>query len=71
MPDCRGLRLLAGALRCLRKRKLGNVQFGGALHSFTEKETDMPGVAEYDAGAAHQAYRMLDDFIQGAFAQRL
>ena len=24
-----------------------------------------------DAGAAHQTYRMLDDFIQDAFAKRL
>jgi len=45
--------------------------FGGRLHSFAEEETDMPGVAKYDAGAAHQTYRMLDDFIQDAFAKKL
>lgn len=45
--------------------------FGGRLHSFTEEEADMPDVAKYDAGAAHQTYRMLDDFIQDAFAKRL
>jgi hypothetical protein len=31
----------------------------------------MPGVAKFHAGAAHQTYRMLDDFIQDAFAKRL
>ena len=31
----------------------------------------MPGVAEYHAGAAHQTYRMLDDFIQDAFNKKL
>ena len=45
--------------------------FGGRVHSFSEEETMMPGVAEYHAGAAHQTYRMLDDFIQDAFAKRL
>lgn len=47
------------------------LDFGGRLHSFSEEETDMPGVAKYHAGAAHQTYRMLDDFIQDAFAKRL
>lgn len=47
------------------------LDFGGRLHSFTEEEANMPGVAEYDAGAAHQTYRMLDDFIQDAFAKKL
>ena len=30
-----------------------------------------PGVAEYHPGAAHQTYRMLDDFIQDAFNKKL
>ena len=47
------------------------LDFGGRLHSFSEEETMMPGIAEYHAGAAHQTYRMLDDFIQDAFAARL
>jgi dienelactone hydrolase len=47
------------------------LDFGGRLHSFSEEETMMPGIAEYHAGAAHQTYRMLDDFIQDAFAKRL
>ena len=47
------------------------LDFGGRLHSFAEAETKMPGVAEYHAGAAHQTYRMLDDFIQDAFEKKL
>jgi dienelactone hydrolase len=47
------------------------LDFGGRLHSFSEQETMMAGVAEYHAGAAHQTYRMLDDFIQDAFAKKL
>jgi dienelactone hydrolase len=47
------------------------LDFGGRLHSFSEAETKMPGVAEYHAGAAHQTYRMLDDFITDAFAGKL
>jgi dienelactone hydrolase len=47
------------------------LDFGLRVHSFTEEETMMPGMAEYHAGAAHQTYRMLDDFIQDAFAKRL
>jgi dienelactone hydrolase len=47
------------------------LDFGGRLHSFAEEETMMTGIAEYNAGAAHQTYRMLDDFIQDAFNKRL
>ena len=47
------------------------LDFGGRLHSFSEEETKMAGVAEYHAGAAHQTYRMLDDFIQDAFNKKL
>ena len=47
------------------------LDFGGRLHSFSEAETMMAGVAEYHPGAAHQTYRMLDDFIQDAFAGKL
>jgi dienelactone hydrolase len=47
------------------------LDFGGRLHSFAEEETMMAGVAEYNAPAAHQTYRMLDDFIQDAFARKL
>ena len=34
------------------------LDFGGRLHSFSEEETMMPGVAEYHAGAAHQTYQI-------------
>jgi dienelactone hydrolase len=47
------------------------LDFGGRLHSFAEEETMMKGIAEYHPGAAHQTYRMLDDFIQDAFNKRL
>lgn len=47
------------------------LDFGGRLHSFSEEETKMAGVAEYHPGAAHQTYRMLDDFIQDAFNKKL
>lgn len=47
------------------------IDFGGRLHSFAEEETKMPGVAEFNAGAAHQSYRMIDDFIQDAFNKKL
>jgi len=41
------------------------------LHSFSESESLMPGIAEYNAPAARQSYRMLEQFIQDAFAGRL
>jgi dienelactone hydrolase len=47
------------------------LDFGGRLHSFAEEETMMKGMAEYHAGAAHQTFRMLDDFIQDAFNKKL
>jgi dienelactone hydrolase len=47
------------------------LDFGGRLHSFAEEETMMKGMAEYNAPAAHQTYRMLDDFIQDAFNKKL
>ena len=47
------------------------LDFGGRLHSFAEEETMMKGIAEYHAGAAHQTFRVLDDFIQDAFNKKL
>ncbi len=47
------------------------LDFGGRIHSFAEPETMMPGIAEYNAPAARQTYRMLDDFIQDAFDKKL
>lgn len=45
--------------------------FGGLLHSFSESETNMPGIACYDAGAARQSYNMIDDFVNAAFDGKL
>jgi dienelactone hydrolase len=47
------------------------LDFGGRLHSFAEEETMMKGRAEFNAPAARQTYRMLDDFIQDAFNKKL
>jgi dienelactone hydrolase len=47
------------------------LDFGGRLHSFSEEEAMMKGIAEFNAPAAHQTYRMLDDFIQDAFDNKL
>jgi dienelactone hydrolase len=45
--------------------------FGGLLHSFCEIESDVPGIARYDAGAARQSFNMIDDFATAAFAGKL
>lgn len=45
--------------------------FGGLLHSFSEAESDVPGIARYDAGAARQSYAMVDDFVTAAFEGKL
>jgi len=47
------------------------LSFGGLVHSFSESEADVRGVAEYDEPAARQSYRLLDQFIQDAFAGHL
>ena len=45
--------------------------FGGLLHSFCEVESDVPGIACFDPGAAMQCYRMIDDFATAAFDGKL
>jgi dienelactone hydrolase len=45
--------------------------FGGLLHSFCEAESDVPGIARYDAGAARQSYAMIDNFATAAFEEKL
>ncbi len=45
--------------------------FGGLLHSFCEAESDVPGIACFDPGAARQCYRMIDDFATAAFEAKL
>ncbi len=45
--------------------------FGGLLHSFCEIESDVPGIACYDAGAARQCFTMIDNFATAAFEGKL
>ena len=45
--------------------------FSGLLHSFSEIESDIPGIAAYDAGAARQSFNMVDDFATAAFDGKL
>jgi dienelactone hydrolase len=45
--------------------------FGGLLHSFCEIESDVPGIAGFDPGAARQCYAMIDDFATAAFDGKL
>ena len=45
--------------------------FGGLLHSFSESESDVPGIAHYDQGAARQTYGIIDDFAAAAFEGNL
>ena len=49
----------------------GLLIFGGLLHSFTEIESDVSGIARYDAGAARQSYAMVDNFLTAAFEGKL
>jgi dienelactone hydrolase len=41
--------------------------FGGLLHSFCEVESDVPGIACFDPGAARQCYAMIDNYACAAF----
>jgi len=45
--------------------------FGGLLHSFSEIESDVPGIAQYDPGAARQTYAMIGDFVAAALDGKL
>lgn len=45
--------------------------FGGLLHSFSEEESDVPGIAQFDPGAARQSLALIDDFATAAFEGRL
>ena len=53
------------------KAKWQMLTFGGLLHSFCESEADVPGIAEYNAPAAAQSHRLLDQFITNAFEGKL
>ena len=45
--------------------------FGDLLHSFCEPESNVPGIGQFDPGAARQCYNMVDDFITAAFDGKL
>lgn len=45
--------------------------FGHLLHSFAESESDVPGIAKFDPGAARQCYAMVDNFVTAAFDGKL
>ncbi len=45
--------------------------FGGLLHSFSEAESGVPGIAKFDPGAARQTYAMIHDFAAAAFGGKL
>ena len=53
------------------KAKWQMLTFGGLLHSFCESDAHVPGIAEYNAPAARQSYRLLDRFITDAFEGQL
>jgi dienelactone hydrolase len=44
------------------------VEFGGAVHSFTDVNAKTPGRALYDEKVARRAYQMMHDFFDEAFA---
>ena len=46
------------------------VQYGGAVHSFSNPAANMPGMTEYHPVVAARAFRALDDFFSEAFAPR-
>lgn len=43
------------------------VRFGGAVHSFTDPDANMPGKAQYDPKVARRAFAMMKDFLAEAF----
>jgi dienelactone hydrolase len=53
------------------KAKWQMLTFGGLVHSFCEIEADIPGIAEFNPPAAHQCFRLIDQFLADAFDERL
>jgi dienelactone hydrolase len=45
--------------------------FGHLLHSFAEEESNVPGIAQFDPGAARQCYAMVEQFATAAFDGKL
>jgi len=46
------------------------VRYGGAVHSFTDPDANMPGQAMYDAKVARRAFAEMKDFLTEAFAAK-
>ena len=44
------------------------VEFGGAVHSFTDVDANVPGRSMYDAKTANPAYEMMRDFFKERFS---
>lgn len=45
------------------------VSYGGAVHSFTDPDADMPGSNQYHPQVAARAYRAMNDFFDEAFGR--
>jgi dienelactone hydrolase len=45
--------------------------FGHLLHSFCEQGANVPGIAEHNEVAAHQSYRLINQFIADVFEGRV
>ncbi len=45
------------------------MSYGGAVHSFTDPDANVPGQAMYDAKIARRAFAQMRDFLTEAFAQ--
>lgn len=46
------------------------VSFGGAVHSFTDPDANVPGQAMYDARIARRAFQMMRDYLAEAFSAK-
>jgi len=62
---------LAAFQQALRDAKVDweLVNFGGAVHSFTDPKANMPGRAMYDEKVAKRAYVMMNDFFADLFGR--
>ncbi|HEY1545789.1 MAG TPA: dienelactone hydrolase family protein [Xanthobacteraceae bacterium] len=45
--------------------------FSGTLHAYTDEDSNVPGVAIYDANASRQTYALVHAFIADAFAGQI
>jgi dienelactone hydrolase len=53
----------------MKKAKIDwqSVDFGGAVHSFTDPDAKTPGQAEYNPVVAKRAFKMMNDYFAEAF----